>query len=81
MDIQSTRARTCPVADGTQSGGDQFGSGSSRWKAWSGRYRAELLASVIQTGQLQGIAYRELETRVLKGGIPFQFGPGPPAPK
>jgi transposase len=46
-----------------------------------GADRTALLASVIQTGQLQGIAYRELGARVLKGEIPFQFGPGPPDPK
>ena len=46
-----------------------------------GADRTALLASVIQTGQLQGISYRELGARILKGESPFQFGPGPPDPK
>ena len=46
-----------------------------------GADRTTLLASVIRTGQLQGISYRELGARILKGESPFQFGPGPPDPK
>ncbi len=45
-----------------------------------GADRTALLASVIQTGLLQGIHYRELGARVLRGESPFQFGAGPPAP-
>ena len=45
-----------------------------------GADRTALLASVIQTGLLQGIHYRELGARVLREVSPFQFGAGPPAP-
>ena len=46
-----------------------------------GADRTALLASVIQTGKMQGISFRELGGRVLQGqSNPFQFGPGPPAP-
>ena len=44
-----------------------------------GADRTALLASVIQTGLLQGIHYRELGARVLREDSPFQFGAGPPA--
>ena len=46
-----------------------------------GADRTALLASVIQTGKMQGIPFRELGSRVLHGREnPFHFGPGPPAP-
>lgn len=46
-----------------------------------GADRTALLASVIQTGKMQGLSLRELGTKVLQGQTnPFQFGPGPPAP-
>lgn len=46
-----------------------------------GADRTALLASVIQTGKMQGISFRELGAKVLDGQTnPFQFGPGPPTP-
>lgn len=45
-----------------------------------GADRTALLASVIQTGKMQGLSFRELGAKVLQGQTnPFQFGPGPPA--
>lgn len=44
-----------------------------------GAARTAALASVAQTGRMQGISLKELGTRVLHGQLnPFQFGPGPP---
>lgn len=46
-----------------------------------GAGRTAVLASVIQTGKMQGIPFRELGSRVLHDREnPFHFGPGPPAP-
>ena len=46
-----------------------------------GADRTALLASMVRTGKMQGISFRELGNRVLQGQAnPFQFGPGPPAP-
>jgi hypothetical protein len=47
-----------------------------------GADRTALLASVIQTGKMQGLSFRELGAKVLQGQAnPFQFGPGPPNPR
>jgi transposase len=47
-----------------------------------GADRTALLASVVQTGKMQGLSLRELGARVLSGqGNPFSFGPGPPSPR
>ncbi len=46
-----------------------------------GAGRTALLASVIQTGKMQRLSFRDLGARVLQGQAnPFQFGSGPPAP-
>jgi hypothetical protein len=46
-----------------------------------GADRTALLASVIHTGKMQGISFRELGVKVLdRQTNPFQFGPGPPTP-
>ncbi len=47
-----------------------------------GAERFATLASVIQTGRMQGLALRELGARVLGGQPnPFESGPGPPSPR
>jgi transposase len=44
--------------------------------------RTALLASVVQTGRMQGLSLRELGATVLSGqDNPFSFGPGPPNPR
>lgn len=46
-----------------------------------GADRTALVASVVQTGKMQGLSLKELGARVLQGRPnPFQFGPGPPTP-
>jgi hypothetical protein len=48
-------------------------------RTFGGAERTAALASVTQTGKMQGLSLRELGTKVLNGQLnPFTFGPGPP---